>query len=101
MDPREKTQSVPPKCTAVLHCAFEGPVHYNYKWGKWLLGNFITQVGFATAHRVWCFDTESFFADAVEDVQINELWDDRFMDLGYPSKFYRVQDARSIDGSSI
>ena len=30
-----------------------------------------------------------------------ESWDDHFMDLGYPSKFYRVQDASFIDGSSI
>ena len=29
------------------------------------------------------------------------LWDDHFMDLRYPSKFYRVQDAIFIDGSSI
>ena len=30
-----------------------------------------------------------------------ESWHDHFMDLGYPSKFYRVQDAIFIDGSSI
>ena len=30
-----------------------------------------------------------------------ESWDDHFKDLGYPSKFYRVQDASFIDGSSI
>ena len=28
-------------------------------------------------------------------------WDDNFMDLEYPSKFYGVQDAILIDGSSI
>ena len=32
---------------------------------------------------------------------MGRLWDDHFMALGYPSKFYRVQDAISIDGSSI
>ena len=30
-----------------------------------------------------------------------ESWDDHFMHLGYPSKFYRVQDASFIDGSSM
>ena len=30
-----------------------------------------------------------------------ESWDNHFMDLGYPSKFYRVQDASFSDGSSI
>ena len=32
---------------------------------------------------------------------MGRLWDDHFRDLGYPSKFYRVQDARFIHGSSI
>ena len=32
---------------------------------------------------------------------MGRLWDDHFMDLRYPSKFYRVQDAVFIDGSSI
>ena len=39
----------------------------------------------------------SFSANQV----MGRLWDDHFMDLGYPSKFYRVQDAIFIDGSSI
>ena len=29
------------------------------------------------------------------------LWDDHFMDLGHSPKFYRVQDAGFIGGSSI
>ena len=32
---------------------------------------------------------------------MGRLWDDHFMDSGYPSKFYWVQDAVSIDGSLI
>ena len=32
---------------------------------------------------------------------MGRLWYVHFMDLGYPSKFYEVQDAILIDGSSI
>ena len=32
---------------------------------------------------------------------MGRLWDDLFRDLGYPPKFYRVQDAGFIGGSSI
>ena len=32
---------------------------------------------------------------------MGRLWDDHFMDLGYPSKFCGVQDASFIEGSSI
>ena len=32
---------------------------------------------------------------------MGRLWDDHFMDLGYPSKCHRVQDAIFIDGSLI
>ena len=32
---------------------------------------------------------------------MGRLWDDHFRDLGYPPKFYRVQDAGFIGGSSI
>ena len=42
--------------------------------------------------------------DAIANFPANRvmgrLWDDHFMDLGYPSKFYGVQDAIFIDGSS-
>ena len=31
---------------------------------------------------------------------MGRLWDDHFRDLGHPPKFYRVQDAGFIDGSS-
>ena len=32
---------------------------------------------------------------------MGRLWDDHFRDLGYPPRFYRVQDAGFIHGSSI
>ena len=32
---------------------------------------------------------------------MGRLWDDHFRDLGHPPKFYRVQDAGFIGGSSI
>ena len=42
-------------------------------------------------------DTANFPTNRV----MGGLWDDQLMNLGYPSKFYRVQDATLIDGSSI
>ena len=32
---------------------------------------------------------------------MGRLWDDHFRDLGHPPKFYRVQDAGFIGGSSL
>ena len=49
---------------------------------------------------LWISNTDDMATFPTNRV-MGRLWDDHFMDSGYPSKFCRVQDAISIDGSLI